>query len=367
MFLRKRVVLGGVTVNRFRYGVIGSFSFGKDVFGGQSIKTRNFANALEETLGEKSVLRIDTRNWKKTPINLVRGILKALKESTEIVILPAMGGLSVIPFLVFFLKGTRKRKLHYVVIGGWLAEQLKKKPHVSKILKKYNGIYVETSVMKRALEELGFNNVVVLPNFKTMPMLKDTDMVCSAERPFKLCTFSRILKEKGIEDAINAVKAVNEKFEQVIYELDIYGRIDPLYEERFLELVSSFPPYICYKGVAENTKSTELLRNYYALVFPTQYYTEGIPGTIIDAYFSGIPVIASKWESFEDVIEDGKTGIGYELGNTEALISILERLLETPEILNRMKQNCLVKAKDFTAKKAMEIFICSHDEGAKLS
>ena len=44
-------------MKKFRYGIIGSFSFGRDVFGGQSIKTRNFADTLEETLGDHSVLR----------------------------------------------------------------------------------------------------------------------------------------------------------------------------------------------------------------------------------------------------------------------------------------------------------------------
>ena len=48
-------------------------------------------------------------------------------------------------------------------------------------------------------------------------------------------------------------------------------------------------------------------------IFPTRFTTEGIPGSIIDSYYAGVPVLASKWNSFDDVIEDGKTGVGLSL------------------------------------------------------
>lgn len=44
--------------------------------------------------------------------------------------------------------------------------------------------------------------------------------------PLPLCTFSRVMKEKGIEDAVNAVKSVNKYFGRVVYTLDIYGQVD---------------------------------------------------------------------------------------------------------------------------------------------
>lgn len=49
-----------------------------------------------------------------------------------------------------------------------------------------------------------------------------------------------------------------------------------------------FPPYIKYCGTVSFDKTTEVLKEYFALVFPTRFYTEGIPGTIIDAFASGL-------------------------------------------------------------------------------
>lgn len=43
------------------------------------------------------------------------------------------------------------------------------------------------------------------------------------QEPLRLCTFSRVMKEKGIEDAVNAVEAVNEYFGRLVYTLDIWS------------------------------------------------------------------------------------------------------------------------------------------------
>jgi len=51
--------------------------------------------------------------------------------------------------------------------------------------------------------------------------------------PYKLCTFSRVLKEKGIEDAINAVIKVNTDCGREVCTLDIYGQIDENTKMRF--------------------------------------------------------------------------------------------------------------------------------------
>ena len=98
-------------------------------------------------------------------------------------------------------------------------------------------------------------------------------------------------------------------------------------------------------------KSVEVLKDYFLLVFPTLFYTEGIPGTILDAYAAGIPVLASKWECFNDVIDDGETGIGYEFANIKELIKSLELIYENPKIIINMKKSCIEKANQYLPNK----------------
>lgn len=343
----------------YRYGIVAHFAEGKNVYGGQTIKTRNFADALEEYLGEGTVLRIDTTGWKKKPFRLILGILQSLSKCEETVILPADRGVFVIPYLVVFLRGLRKIKLHYVAVGGWLPEFTEKHKGLARCLKKFAGIYVETKTMKNAMERQSFANVIVLPNFKRMQVLEPKQLVYAQSAPYKLCTFSRVLKEKGIEDAAAAVKKVNEMLGREVYALDVYGRVDPSYEEDFAAIERKFPQYIRYMGVADGSKSAQIIKDYYALLFPTRYFTEGIPGTIIDAYCAGVPVISAKWESFSDIVEDGRTGIGYEFCDTEALIKVLLELAEDPQKLNEMKLYCLQKAKGYTPDAVIKGFISS--------
>jgi hypothetical protein len=74
-----------------------------------------------------------------------------------------------------------------------------KRKSLTKALKKFDGIYVETSTMKKALEREGFENVLVMPNCKKLTVLSENDLIYPAGAPYKLCTFSRVMKEKGIE------------------------------------------------------------------------------------------------------------------------------------------------------------------------
>ena len=90
-------------------------------------------------------------------------------------------------------------------------------------------------------------------------------------------------------------------------------------------------------------------------MFPTKYYTEGIPGTIIDSFAAGLPVISSKWKSFSDVVQDGFSGIGFDFGNVEAFYNTLVDVVNNPVLLNSMRKNCITAAYKFTPKEALEV------------
>lgn len=341
---------------RYQYGVVARFAEGKDVYGGQTIKTRNFTEELETFLGKEAVYRGDTSGWQKKPFKLVKQLLFALSHCDNVVILPAHHGLVVIPRMLMFLRGLRKTKLQYVVVGGWLPGFVKKRKGLARCLKKFDGIFVETQTMKTAMEQQGFANISVLPNFKRIEVLKEAELVFAESEPYKLCTFSRVLKEKGIEDAIEAVNSANEKLGRCAYALDIYGRVDAGYEEAFAEICKTLPENIRYMGAADGSKSSQIIKDYFALLFPTQFYTEGIPGTIIDAYAAGVPVLASRWESFADIVDDHETGIGYAFGQENALEELLMQTAQSPQMIHNMKRNCLKRAASFLPGEAIREF-----------
>ena len=335
----------------------------KNQLSGQIVKTVIITKELEKSFGEKEVLKLDTHGAKI--ISLLKApfqVIKALKRANNVIIFPAHNGVKIfVPLLVFFRKFFKKRKLHYVVIGGWLPEFLKDKPKLAKKLKKFDYIYVETTTMENALVGQGFENIVVMPNCKNLKILDESELVYPNGVPYRLCTFSRVMKEKGIEDAINAVKTINEKCGRIFYTLDIYGQVDSNQTEWFENLKNDFPEYINYCGLVDADKSVEVLQDYFALLFPTRFYTEGIPGTIIDAYAAGIPVISAKWESFDDVVDGGVTGLGYEFESIDEFKAILLKIADEPKVILNMKRACIEKAKQYLPETALRVLINNLD------
>lgn len=338
-----------------KVSVVGHFGIGENLLNGQTVKTKIITTELERRFGEHEVVKTDTHGGIKKLLTMPFALLGVLKKCKNVIIFPAHNGLRVIAPILVVENMFFHRKLHYVVIGGWLPEFLKSRKLLAYILKKFDCIYVETNTMKKALELQGFSNIMVMPNCKELKILKEDELVYPTDKPYKLCTFSRVMKEKGIEDAINAVKYVNEKYNETVFTLDIYGQIESNQTEWFENLKKTFPEYINYGGCVEFDKSTDVLKDYLALLFPTHFYTEGIPGTIIDAYAAGVPVISSRWESFDDVVDDNESGFGYEFSNGEHLIELLLKICENPNLNNTLKVNCIKKARSFLTSTVIDI------------
>lgn len=69
----------------------------------------------------------------------------------------------------------------------------------------------------------------------------------------------------------------------------------------------------------------KLLQQSDYFVFSSHY--EGFSGAVVEAMLSGLPIIASDIEMTREAIEDGIDGILYPVGNEEALLEALERII----------------------------------------
>lgn len=342
---------------RAKVSVLGHFGEGANLFNGQTIKTKTVTEELQNQLGQDQVLKIDTHGGWKTLLKAPFQIFYALKNSVNVLIFPAHNGLRVYaPLLSFLRRLFNKRKIHYVVIGGWLPKFLLKRQNLSKSLKKFDGIYVETCTMKSALEEQGFENVFVMPNCKKLMVLSESELVYPLGAPYKLCTFSRVMKEKGIETAISVIKQVNDKLSYTAYSLDIYGQVDTTQTGWFESLKLQFPDYVRYCGCVNANQSVGVLKEYFALLFPTYYEGEGFAGTLIDAYSAGVPVIASDWKYNSELINED-VGYIYPTKDQEAFVNILEEIAMNPDMILSKKRPCLKEAEKYKIDKIVQALI----------
>lgn len=326
-------------------------NFGKDgrALDGQSVKTKIVTEAVAMAIGQERVITYNTSGGVKTLFKAPLIALNALRRSRDVVIFPAHNAVRVfVPLLVVLQCFFRHRRVHYVVIGGWLPEFIKTRPLLRYCLRHIYMIYAETHRMQHDLRKMGYaSNVTYMPNCKPLAIVESRELKSDYDEPYSLCTFSRVWSQKGIGDAVEAVKSVNESLGRNVYSLDIYGKVETGEEQWFADLQKTFPKYIRYGGTVPFDKSVEVLKTYFALLFPTRCSGEGIPGTIIDAYAAGLPVVSSLYPNFGEIIDEGVTGLGYEFGNNEALIKLLKDIAENPQKIIKMKENCVKKAKMF--------------------
>lgn len=340
-----------------KVSVLGHLGVGETLLNGQTVKTKIITEELQRRLGREQVLKIDTHGGWKTLAKAPFQTIFALKKSRNILIFPAQNGLRIYaPMLSFFRHFFKGRKLHYIVIGGWLPQFLTKRKGLAKALKNFDGIYVETGTMKSALEARGFENVFVMPNCKKLTVLSENELVYPQGVPYKLCTFSRVMREKGIEDAVKTVTAVNQSFGRTVFSLDIYGQVDENQTEWFGALQKTFPDYIHYGGLIPFDKSVETLKEYFALLFPTYYEGEGFAGTLIDAYSAGVPVIASDWKYNTELVNEN-IGYVYKTRDNAALAELLSAVAADPTMILKKKKSCLYEAEKYKIEKAVGVLL----------
>lgn len=343
--------------NRPSICVFGHFAYEIDSCDGQTIKTRTITEYLKQTGFFSAIFTIDTCGWKKKPVSVLCKIFQSFFRCSSIIFLLSNNGRKIFYPFFFICKFMFPIRIYQIVIGGSLDLQIQNNKHWILFLNSFSANFVETYALKQRLFDLDVHNAIFLPNCKQLTILSKQELPSAFQKPIPICTFSRVMKEKGIEESMDAIIKINTSYKQIVFHLDIFGQIDKKYEERFSGLLKKSPDYIQYKGVIQSTHSTEVLKNYFLLLFLTHWENEGFAGAIIDAFSAGLPVIATNWGGNAEIIADRYTGRIVPLHDQERLISTLQEYVDEPMALIKMKQNCLYEAQKYTPEQALKPLI----------
>lgn len=317
--------------------------------GGQEIKVLAFYKHFIDKYGKDNVAIVDTIGWKKHIIKSVFSLFKYARKAENIVMLPGSKAIKIVPRLALLFK-KKKTKTIILAIGGWLGGKVKDSSRLEKTLKKIDFIGVEMNFMKEELEKYGFQNVEVVRNvrqFKTIPPSE----IHKPNELIKVCTFSRINSKKGIIEAIDAVILANTTLGKVKYELTLYGAVEEPFKEEFYNKLKTCPSYIKYAGIINAFESQRILLNYDILMLLTKYTCEGFPGTILDAYFSGLMVIGSAQRSLKELVKEGINGYLIENSDPKKTADLLVSLADRPEDIYQFKLRNLEESKEYSQDK----------------
>ncbi len=334
--------------------IIGHFGGKENILDGQTVKTKILYDELKSA-SDFNIIRVDTYYKSKNPVKLMLDSVMSLLRCKDVIVLLSGNGMSFyFPLLCIFAK-CFKTRVYHDVIGGNLDSYVEKQLKFKKYLNSFMVNWVETANMACSLEKLGINNTQVLPNFKRLNIV--SDIKTDYAEPYSFCMFARVMKEKGVEDAINAIQQINEKYGQTLCRLDIFGRIDDGYKERFEQVMKNASDAIAYKGQVPYEKSVEHIKDYYALLFPTYWNGEGFPGTIVDAFSAGLPVIATDWNCNKELVDNGVNGMIYPSDTARSLTDAVEWFVSNSDKVIDMKKECVQKAHEFMPDKHIERII----------
>lgn len=332
----------GRKIKKRKIGIIGHFGGKENILDGQTIKTKILYEELSNAT-DWNIIKVDTYYKKKNPIKLVFDSFKCLFSTKDIIVLLSGNGMRVyFPLLSLFAKKLHTN-IYHDVIGGNLDVYVSKYPKYKKYLNSFKVNWVETLGLKEKLEKKEIQNCEVMPNFKRLTITNKK--VIEFQEPYCFCIFSRVMKEKGIEDAIDAIERINREVGKEVCRLDIYGRIDEQYEKHFEEILNQVTDSIQYKGVVSYDNSVETIEKYYALLFPTYWDGEGFPGTIVDAFSAGLPVIATDWNCNGEIVQNKINGIIYPNEEIKNLKEAINWLITHERQVIYMMDRCLETAK----------------------
>lgn len=322
--------------------VIGAFGFPNNSLDGQTVKTRDVYRLIQEQYGDTADY-FDTSSVHCRKSNIFLMFLKIFK-CKALAYLPAHNNLKYLFPVIYILSILFRFKIHYFVVGGWLREYLTNLPIHRWMLHRIEGIHVETHRLEAELKEYyNFQNVDIFPNFRFF----DFDPKRYSSGKLRLVFMARVNKMKGLDWIFTLADYIYNKKLENHFSLTFFGQLNKDDEEYFNKNLSKYP-FAEYKGALEPSQIYETLCHYDVLLLPTHYYTEGLPGSVVDAYISGIPVIVTEWKHAHEFVEDGISGfiVPFDNGQDEFINKVM--LLERDRsLLHQLQANALQRRMQF--------------------
>lgn len=329
---------------------------------GQTVKTRSLLAQLRTYFPNQDIVVADVSSWKSNPLRTLASVRHCMEACEDVFVLLSSNGRKVVFPLISRMNYRLHRRIYHDVVGTGPIMEAETSPKMRAILNSFSCNWVETHAGAKRLQACGVTNASYLPNFKDLQPVDVDSLPMCTHPPYRFCTFSRVVEDKGVDDAVAACAQLNRRYQDQLEgpfcSIDVYGPIDPSYEEKFRALVES-NECCSYKGVRSPDQSVSILSTYDALLFPTRHPTEGIPGTVIDALFAGLPIVASRWVCYDEMLKDGVTGYSFPYGHPEELPNTILRLVGDPEALQAMRHNCVSASSTYSPNTVMSSIVAA--------
>ena len=141
------------------------------------------------------------------------------------------------------------------------------------------------------------------------------------DEPIEFLFISRIMKEKGIDQYLEAAEVIKNKYNNTKFH--ILGFCEQEYEQKLKDLQEQ--GIIEYHGRQDNT--IPYLQKASCIIHPT-YYPEGMSNVLLEACACGRPIITTNRAGCKEIVDDNINGFIVEEKNSEDLINKVEKFIQ---------------------------------------
>ena len=146
-----------------------------------------------------------------------------------------------------------------------------------------------------------------------------------------------LIQRKRVDTLLNALSCIEKKDPCLVPTLNIVG--EGLEEKRLKNMVQqlNLGRYVQFSGKMDPVAVAKAIAAADMLVLPSE--SEGRPNVVLEAFASGVAVVASDIPGTSELVTDGITGRLFKIGDAENLAAVLEALLKDSELRYLLASN----------------------------
>jgi glycosyltransferase involved in cell wall biosynthesis len=212
---------------------------------------------------------------------------------------------------------------------------------VKPILKRVDAISVPSGFLRDIFWEAFNMRATIVPNVADFEQFKYR----KRERVLAKLLVTRSLEEiYNVGCVIRAFKKVHDYFPES--SLGIVG--DGSQRASLEKLVAglNLTDSVSFHGKIEHSKIQDFYDQYDIYINASN--ADNLPGVILEAFASGLPVISTRAGGIPYLVKDGVTGLLVDIGDSEALAERVIKLVKDPELALNLTNNARIECQKYS-------------------
>ena len=201
-------------------------------------------------------------------------------------------------------------------------------------------IVVPSGYLKEVFQDYGFKDVSVISNIIDLEKFKPK----KHEKGYHLIITRNLEAIYGIETAIEAVKQIKVDYPEVRLTIAGSGDQKAYLQQRVIDL--ELEDNVVFAGKLKPDEVVSLYQQADIMLNPTT--VDNMPNSILEAMACGVPVISTNVGGVPFIVEDNKTAMLVEVGNSSMMAEKVIELFNNKDLYRQLVANGIAEVQKYS-------------------